>query len=117
MKKGIINKHMRLVSNSHKVIFWDRPDLRNMSFEEFKRYIETLRQEGRTFELSSIIRRYVERGNSLEGMLLFTPEEIEIALKTIQASKRALMFCNPIRLRAWKRAVESMKKMRKENVA
>jgi len=61
---------MRLVSNSHKVIFWDRPDLKNMPSKDFKRYIETLRQEGPLDSISLSIEIIQEASFLTDGTAL-----------------------------------------------
>ena len=91
---------------SHRLIFWDRPSIRGMSSEEFRSYIEELRQKGRRDELGRIIRRFVQWGNATEGLTLFRGEEIKEALEQMRKSSRSLQFSDPVRLRAWEKAAE-----------
>ena len=97
---------------SFKEIFWDRPDLEAMDFEGFKAYVQELRRLGRKRELEFIVRRYVERGNSMEAPYLFEPEEILGVVGKIRSSSRASCFCDPLRLKAWEKAAMRMLRRR-----
>lgn len=99
-----MNKRQMRDVRSHRFIFWDRPSLRNMSSDDFRKYIEELRQKGRRDELGRIVRRFVQWGNATEGITLFKAEEIKEALAQIKRSSRSLQFCDPVRLRAWEKA-------------
>ena len=100
---------------SFKEIFWDRPDIKAMTFEEFKAYVQELRRLGKKGELEFIVRRYVERGNSMEAPYFFEPEEVLGVVRRIRASSRASNFCDPLRLRAWDKAAMRMLRRRKES--
>lgn len=66
------------------LIFWDRPELSNMSPRELKEYIDSLRkfeQPVNQADFDSIIRRFLERGSCSDGQLFFTPEEVRVALE------------------------------------
>ena len=99
---------------SFREIFWDRPDIKAMTFEEFKAYVRDLRRSGRWGELEFIVRRYVERGNSLEAPYFFEPEEILRVIGEVKSSSRWSLFCDPLRLRAWEKAAQRMLKKGKE---
>jgi len=98
---------------SFKEIFWDRPDIEAMDVDGFKAYIQELRRLGKWEELEFVLRRYVERGNSLEASYFFKPHEILGVIEKIRSSSRAAHFCDPLRVRAWEKAAKRMQ--RKEN--
>ncbi len=81
-----------------------------MDFEEFKAYVRELRRLERSGELEFVVRRYVERGNSMEAPCFFESEEILGVIGKIRSSSRALLFYDPLRLRAWEKAAMRMLK-------
>jgi len=95
---------------SHRMIFWDRPELRNKSAADFCSYLEELRQKGRRAELLRIVKRFVQWGNATEGMILFSEGEIKEALEQLKRSSRSLQFCDPVRFRAWEKAAKYARK-------
>ncbi|MDD4837007.1 MAG: hypothetical protein PHU72_07890 [Dethiosulfovibrio sp.] len=66
------------------LIFWDRPELSDMSPKELNEYIDSLRRSDEPVkqeEFRSIIRRFLERGSCSDGKLFFSPGEIRASLE------------------------------------
>jgi hypothetical protein len=90
-----VNARMALTAKSFHYIFWERPGIEALSPEDFTDYLRRLRDEGRGAELLEIVRRHVERGNSVDAWM-FPPDEILDAIKQIRRSSRAAGFVDSL---------------------
>lgn len=68
-----------ILTDRYKGIFWERGDIKNMSPEEFKKYVDEIKKED-SYTYFDVIQRFTERGFITEAVYFFDLEDINFVL-------------------------------------
>ena len=96
-----------IVTDRYKYIFWEREDIKKLSPEEFKIYLNKLNKDK---EYYSLIQRFTERGLITATVYFFELRDILYILKTANYWKSM-----PIsKLEVWKYVINSLNESNRE---
>jgi hypothetical protein len=92
-----------IVTDRYKGIFWERGDIKNMSPEEFKNYVNKLKLE-KSSEYFNLIQRFTERGFITEAIYFFNLNDINFVLNNANYWVSMPTF----RLNIWKSVISQL---------
>jgi hypothetical protein len=92
-----------IITDRYKFIFWERGDIKNMSPEEFKNYINKLKIQ-KPDRYLNLIQRFTERGFITEAVYFFDLDDIAHVLYTTNYWKSMPNF----RLNIWKKVIDDL---------